>query len=196
MTIRNLIEAFSDLTMLPVRATDVRDWLIKSGIQDEIIMTPIDSDPEILRGTYEQYIIHETVYASPTLISRISYSKNQCPKWQNFICIKELMHVLDKRSMKTPTPQDVLALTNGLSKIFASTELGFQDFQTIHDKMMPYAALAILLPYKSREMLLAPFAQGKISAERISDETQIPIRYISMLMGTGWDEIYASLLKL
>jgi len=195
MAISKLIEFFSTFPKLPIYATDVRDRLVASGVQDEIIMTPIDSDPGILRGMYKQDIIRGAVYGSPTFVSEIFYSENQCLKWQNFVCVKELVHILDKPTLKTSRRQDVLALTDGVSKPLASLNLGVEDFKAGYDKLMSYAALAILLPYQSRADLFEHYAAGRITAEQISDETQIPLNYISTLMDPGWEDIRAYFLQ-
>ena len=196
MAIRKLIEFFSTFPKLPIYATDVRDRLVMSGVQDEIIMTPIDSDPDVLRGMYKQYIRRSAVYADPIFVSEIFYTQNQCIKWQNFVCVKELVHILDQPAVKTFKRRDVLALTDGVSKSLASLDLGVEDFKAKYDKLISYVALAILLPLQSRSELLEPYAIGRISAEQISDETQIPIKYIPMLMDPDWDDIHAMILQL
>ena len=196
MAISKLIEFFSTFPKLPIYATDVRDRLVASGVQDEIIMTPIDSDPDVLRGMYKQYVRRSAVYADPIFVSEIFYTQNQCIKWQNFVCVKELVHILDQPAVKTFKRRDVLALTDGVSKSLASLDLGVEDFKAKYDKLISYVALAILLPLQSRSELLEPYAIGRISAEQISDETQIPIKYIPMLMDPDWDDIHAMILQL
>jgi len=196
MAINKLVELFSTFPTLPIKATDVRDRLVQTGVQDEILMTPIDSDPRVLRGMYKQYIRRGAVYGDPIFVSEVFYTQNQCLKWQNFVCVKELVHILDQPAVKTFKRRDVLALTDGVSKPLASLDLGVEDFKAKYDKLISYVALAILLPLQSRSELLKPYATGHVSAEQISDETQIPINYIPMLMDPDWDDIHAMILKL
>ena len=74
------------------------------------------------------------------------------------------------------------------------------QFQDPHAENMRHAnndnvailhAVAVLFPFKVRQLLLPPFEEGKISIQEIAEKiVDLPPKYVATVMSHRWETIY------
>lgn len=122
----------------------------------------------------------------------IGYSKNLRKDWQRLVCCKELIHILDPIDCRVMTEEEFDRLCE---KIVLPLDLQepLDGKPVWTDRLAVYQALAILFPWASRQLLLQPFKLEKISLEEIAASTDLPIRYVSLVMSSVWEVVHRSL---
>ena len=128
MALRHLIEALAHIDRLPVEINEVRDHLIKLGIQDEIIFSPEDMDPARVRGVLYKYTTHPGMYAPPDLVSLIVYSSRLSLEWQRVVCSKEIVHIFDPPAESAKTPEEVQEFLDKLLGPLSTDDFGLPLF--------------------------------------------------------------------
>ena len=109
---------------------------------------------------------------------------------ERLVCCKELLHILDQNYMKVSTPSAVVDL---IEKIILPPELvdPFADgIHTNSDRVAILHALAVLFPLSARAILLPPFKDGKLSAQKIAEIAELPVYYIQLVLNDGWLHIH------
>ena len=198
MSVKRLIEFFSMFSKLPIYAEDVRDHIVEMGVQDEILLREMDVPPDHLLGMFVRYRRRNGVYdATPSANSVVFYNTNIEPDAQNFVCIKELMHVFDDAiEANTRNREDFIALVDDLF----SSPLNIPPFDLsvggIADEMAVALALAILFPHEIRDDFIKAHSDGRMTYDDIGKECGLPSPIIPMLMSKKWEQIRAILLRI
>lgn len=191
---KKLIENFSSRDALPIEVTEAVTFLVASGMQDEIILSPEDTDPGKVRGIYYQYTKSPGVYAAPDLVTLIVYSKNVDLAWQRLICCKELIHLCDGSREKTDKAEEVDSLVEKLLGPLSTDDYGLADLMAAVDRLALYQALAVLFPLSAREAARAEIANGKRTIEEIADWALLPSPLVAFVVSDAWVDVYKAIL--
>jgi hypothetical protein len=184
-----LIKAFEDKTTLPIDLNEVSDWLIKHGIQDEINFVPVNLDPEgAIRGFIRRYRRSGGVYAESDAVSNIYYDARQPVEWQNLVCAKELLHILDGACVTTREAFE--KLTQRLILPYDLSHLADDPDFALVDKVGTAPACALLLPLAVRELLLPAYKAGLVTAAEIARQAVMPVEYVRSVMSDIWPTVY------
>lgn len=197
MTASALIEFFSTFTRLPVMAEDVRDQLVEMGVQDEILLRPMDVPPDDLLGMFVRCRRRRGVYAQEVSNrSIILYNCNIDPDMQNFVCVKELMHVFDDRiKAQTNNAADLTALIDDLFADHLASPFN-PSLGGIIDEMAVALALAVLFPHDIRDDFIAAHASHRMSHEDIAKLAGLPVSVIPSLLAKKWESTRELLLAI
>ena len=202
MSLSKLIDFFSTFSLLPVEINDVRDQIVELGVQDRIIIRPVDIDPLELMGLYYQYKSKKAPYESE-LCSLVLYSSRLPRDWQRVVCCKEMIHIMDAAAFRTSTEDRLFGLVDRLTRdgsiIDFMKSLGSQftspsgftrtDLEAFKDIAALFQAVAVLTPQEVVEELQPAYRQGLISAQTIATQAQIPIEIVPRIMADDWPEV-------
>jgi hypothetical protein len=185
--IRNLIASIAAAIGRPIEVSTVRDALIKMGIQDQIQLFP---DPEMnsehLRGVFYQYTRRDSVYGDPILVTLITYCSQLSIQWQRVICVKELIHVLDKDVEKTNLSDEIEGLINRIIGPFSTEDFNAYDIMALKDKMALYQSLSVLFPSKSRQDFLIKHG---VNVELAMEIFCLPEWAVKLVLSSEWPKI-------
>jgi hypothetical protein len=192
MSIKDLISLVSSKETVPI---DIQDEVIPlvqaiSGFGHlDIYFWKKDMNSNLLRGKIAHWEYPDGNGGTRQVID-IDFPASLSLDWQRMICCKELVHILDpidcrvmteesfdKLCEKLVLPPDLQEPTNGLA-IWT-------------DRMAVFQALAILFPWASRQHLVEPYRAKKITAEKISELFDIPLRYVYLVMSDDWQKVHA-----
>lgn len=185
-----LIESFEKETVLPIDLNKVRQWLLDNGIQNEIDFIPCELNPEgVIRGFVRRYKAHKGGWEiEPDLASSIYYDTRQPIEWQNMVCAKELLHILDGACVSDKKTFDQLtqrlALPDDIQHL-----LNDPDFALV-DKIGTSPACALLLPLAARELLLPAYQPRVITAADIARQAVMPEEHVRTVMSDFWPHVY------
>lgn len=195
MPIYRLIEQFENNTKLPIDLDAASSWIVQNGIQNEINFIPVELETGVIRGFVKRYKRHKGGWdPDPDLISDIYYAENQSHDWQNIVCAKELLHVLDGACVNSKEKFEKLtqrlSLPNDLQHLLEDP-----DYVMI-DKFGTSPASALLLPMAARELLLPAYGQGLITASEIAKLAEMPVQHVRTVMSDSWPQIYELIKKI
>lgn len=148
MSLRKVLDAFSDRCSGPIEITEIASAVERTGITNYIQFVPVDMNPNVLYGIYHEFESHEIPmpYSDQRVISRILYSQHLSSEWQRLVCCKELVHIFDNEAIRTRTPTQVV----GLIKNLVDREPGDVGTQAklmaIHDELAVFQAIGLLCP--------------------------------------------------
>jgi hypothetical protein len=185
-----LIEAFENETVLPIDLNKVVRWLTDAGIQNEINFVPVELEPEgAIRGFIRRYKRHKGGWDSdPDEVSNIYYDSRQPLEWQNLVCAKELLHILDGACVTTREAfhklTQRLTLPDDLQHL-----LDDPDFAVL-DKLGTAPACALLLPLAAREVLLPAYRRGLVTEAEIARQAVMPVEHVRTVMSDIWPAVY------
>ncbi len=188
MLIQNLAKNFETRVKLPIEIFEVRDAVVRLGIQDSIIFSGEDMDPANCRGAFYQYTQRAVVYGEPELVSLIVYSQHLTIPWQRMVCCKEIMHVLDKQEGKTNKKEEVVALAEKLLGPLSSEDYGLADFMAATDRLALYQGLAVLFPLAARTQALDKVKKTKTVAE-IAEWASVPEPLVNFVLDPAWPKL-------
>ena len=197
MSVGKLIAFFSTFTRLPVYVEDVCAQIVEMGIQDEILLVPMDVPPEKLLGMLVSYE-PSTMYGETRNCSIIFYNTNVSRDLQRVICCKELMHLLDGKDVHTSTSADFSRLVDGVLDVknaLPASPLPANN-QALLDHMALLMAYAVLFPHEIRDDFISAHDDGRMSVSDIAEELDIPTNAVSMLLDKSWEAIRAILLRM
>ena len=189
MGVKRLIEQFENETKLPFDLNRAKAWLLDNAVQNEINFIPVELDIGIIRGFLKRHKAHRGGWdPEPQLVSNIFYATNQEIEWQNLVCAKELLHILDgacvttRAELKRLTQR--LTLPNDLQHLLSDP-----DYVKI-DRFGTAPASALLLPMAARNALLESYNKGLITAAEIAKQAVVPIQHVRTVMSESWAELY------
>lgn len=186
MTLLRVLDHFNPIRELPIEIPDMRDVVIKFGIQDSIVFVPCQKmDPTKLRGAFYQYTTHKGVYVAPDFRTLIVYSGQLSIDWQRLVCAKELIHVLDGKAEKTKTEDELQGLIDKIIGPLSTEDFGLADIMAAKDKLAVYQALAVLFPDAARADALAFIANGG-TVDEIVRRASIPERFVRLVLTDEW----------
>jgi hypothetical protein len=190
-----LIEAFEKQTLLPIDLNLATKWLLDAGIQNEITFVPAELDPQgAIRGFIHRYKQHKGGWdPEPDLVSDIYYDPRQTIEWQNMVCAKELLHILDGACVTSKAAFDKLtqrlALPEDVKHLLDDPDFAFMD------KAGTAPASALLLPMGARETLMPAYKAGLITAAEIARQAVMPVEHVRTVMSDVWLSVYPIIKK-
>lgn len=186
-----LIEAFEKETVLPIDLNKVSRWITREGIQDEINFVHAKLDPEgVILGFVRRYRRHRGGWSiEERAISDIYYDDRQPIEWQNMVCAKEMLHILDGACVSDSKTFDALvqrlALPDDVQHLLDDPDFAFVD------KVGTAPACALLLPLAARELLMPAYEKGQITAADIARQAVMPVEHVRTVMSDIWPTVYA-----
>lgn len=190
----DVIQIFADREEVPVDVNEVVDVLRGSGIKHDIFFYEVRIEDESLRGA----LLHwEWPNTDPIReCADIYYASDLGSDWKRLVCCKELLHILDKETYRVKTPAEVKRL---VERIVLPTE--FQDpikdgIGVITDRFAIYQAVAVLFPWATRELLLAPYKSQKLTVDDIAKMVDLPPRYVKLVMSDYWPDSYKTIVDM
>lgn len=186
---KKLIEQFSDIEMLPIEITEVRDAILDLGVQDQIHIVGNSADTAKVWGAYYKFSRHPGVYAAPELHSIIAYNLGLSIEWQRVVCCKELVHIFDRDEERTNTPEHVVELAAKLLGPMSSEDFGIGEIMALKDKIAMYQSLPLLFPNAARSKALAAIAAGTHDAKSIAKQAVLPLSIVTLILSKDWPAI-------
>jgi hypothetical protein len=194
MSLRKLAARLEKVEQLPVEIEEVRDALVALNIQDEIIFSPEDIDPKMLRGFLYRYTKRPGVYAAPELVSLVVYSSQLPIEWQRVVCSKELVHILDSPGESAKTPEQVQEFLDKLLGPISTEDYGLADLMAANDRLAVYQALPLLFPRAARERVMARRKREEVTINQIAEWAMLPVEFMDLVLGDEWPTICEILL--
>lgn len=196
MLLKKLAKIFENEREMPIELPEIERAIVDVlCVQDHIIFSAEDMNPELCRGTYYQYTIRPALYAPPELHTLIVYSEHLDNPWKRLVCFKELVHVLDKTEGKTRTSADLVAFTEALLAPSSADEIGLADYQALEDRHAIYRALAVIFPPAARADAIDLLQSGTKTIDEIADWVSLPRRFVLMVMHDNWPQIRNEILE-
>lgn len=173
MSLKKLLESFGDYENVPIPAYFVRDWLIENGHQDEInfFLDP-SMNANVLRGQIAQWHYRSGPYGENKYVSDISISTNQSFCWQRFTAVKEMIHILDDKSLDTNDLEKIDRLTFDLVSPLART--AGNNPPVVAEDMAEVKALCVLCPLHIVDYFRERYAAGQLSNLDVATIFRIP----------------------
>ena len=198
MRVHDLITAFADRDILPIKVADVARLIMEAGIEEEICFIEVDIDTSILRGFIVQTTEPRGIYDANGngRISKIYHGTNQNLQWQRLVCCKELLHVLDETWQRAATPEEVSGLVKkmALPPRFQIPNDGTDDNRkALFDRVGALQAVAVLFPIAIRELLLSKHQEGVLADDEIVHIVGLPQVYVRLVMSEFWPKIHQAL---
>lgn len=190
----DLVRAFEGSEDLPVDTKAIKDWIVASGVQDEIEFVGVDIDTNVLRGFLRRFRYTTKPYADPTWAAHIYYGKGQTPEWINIVHCKEMVHLLDGAGAAC-RKEDFDTLLRRLTLPLEMKVLLEDPAYAQVDKFGDLYAAALLIPMAARAQLRPALASGDITILDIARLAVIPPKYAFMVMSDDWEHVYEILLK-
>lgn len=189
MNTKNLLHFFSFKTDLPIDTNEVAAKIASYGMLEVVEFVGVSLDEKRLKGAFNQYTCFPGVYALPAVKTEIFYVNTDDSKWKRLVCCKELLHLLDDNGAKSETREHVSDLIKnmcGAMPILADANL----VQTFTDHAMVLYAMALLLPFRARELMLPDYKSGRINDDIISEWVDLPPEVVHIVMSDGWPGLY------
>lgn len=164
---------------MPIRVDAVREWIIKAGLQDEIVFIPSDIDPTKLRGVIHQFTYRPKVYGEPIRASDIYFARPLNVCWTRLVCCKEMMHIFDRDDQKAGSRQLVGQLTFDL--VTPPAPDAPMSPQVLSDWLAIVKALIVLAPLEILEALRPYHESGEKKPYDIALFLRIPEAYIAYI---------------
>lgn len=189
MSLRKLYETFANVTTLPIEIEEVRDAIVRLGIQDEILLLPTELDIGELCGIFYQYVRREGLYADPQFCTIVVYPANAHIEAQRFVCCKELIHLMDSAVERVSTTERVAELVKKVLGPLTTVDVGIDDFIAAQDKMAAYRCIPLLFPSAARAEAAAMLAAGETTIEKIAEWSCLPEDIVNLVMEENWPEV-------
>jgi len=198
MTVSALIQTFAQWEKVPIDIEDhVKPEFLKLGVKDEVYFW---SDPKLNPGIIRGVIEHWEYPVGPSgptkYCADITYAEQLPHDWQRLVCCKELLHILDPVETRHTKPEDIHRL---IEKIILPVDLRDPLNDGIHantDRVADAYATAVLFPLRAREILWKPYNEKKLLIPKIANLTELPVRYVALVMNELWPEIHERLVAI
>jgi hypothetical protein len=186
---RLLLDYLSETRELPVEIKELISVLVDAGIQDEIYLRPVNTDPGSLRGAIRQFRKHQGVYGEALWVTHIVYSQNSPLEWQRITCAKEIVHLFDKDIEKTDTIEEVMGLIDKLVGPLTTETFGVVDIQATVDRFAVYKCLPLLLPKAALSDAKLSVSRGELSIQEVAEAACMPSELVSIMISDEWDKV-------
>jgi hypothetical protein len=196
MMIKNIIEATSTISAMPIEVSEISQIIVANGYQDNIIMRAVDAKPEKLRGVCHQYTTSPGVYVPPSFVSLIVYNQNLSLEWQRVACCKELVHICEKGVEKTSTQEAVIGLIDKLVGHSSRDDYSLYDYMAVMDRLGLYVAVGLLFPSAAREQAVSAVNGGMRSVSEIAEWVCLPEALVALALRPEWPDLLLNLLDM
>jgi hypothetical protein len=196
MSYKQLVERFSNVTVLPIDINDVVQFIVELGFRDDIKFVGVNMEGNgSLFGTFHSYYRPTGVYSEPDVCVDIIYNINLDSKWKRFVCCKELLHIFDSTHAQTKSLDDVERLIDDISSGLNDENSTGWGLHGLSDKLAIFRVMLVLFPRASRDLLIGPYRDGKIKISEIAELSAIPEEFVNFLMQNEYEKIYDTLLN-
>jgi hypothetical protein len=193
MSKARLIKAFEERVRLPVDLNDAADWILKRQIQNEINFIGVELDTGVIRGFLKRFRRPKGGWdIEPDDVSNIFYDNRQSIEWQNMVCAKELLHILDAACVSSK--EQFEKLTQRLSLPDEMRHLMEDPDFALVDKFGTAPACALLLPMAARNIVLPAYKAGVFTAADIAKQAEMPVEHVRTVMSDDWPTLYQLIL--
>jgi hypothetical protein len=190
MSLKQLLERFDPIRVLPVEIPELRAAIMQIGFQDEIRFIPCAKmNPAQLRGVFYQFTRHPAPYAAPEFWTLIIYSSLMSQEWQRLVCAKELIHVMDGKAEKTKTPEELQGLIDKIIGPLSTEDFGLADLMAAKDKLAVYQALGVIFPDAARDDALQAIGNGSKTRQQVMEQASIPMQFVNLVLADEWPSI-------
>lgn len=151
-------------------------------------------DPAVLRGScIVEEIPDESRPGGKYLVATINYAVADEAQMR-LVCCKELLHLLDPEICRPTTPSDVAKLAEDIALPSRLVDPVNSNHEA-SDRLMELLAAAVLLPLATRDRLVMPLKEGKVTLAEICDVAEIPQECVVMIMNERWPQTLAAIIK-
>lgn len=192
---KTLISEFATRNEVPVEINEIRDAVIKLGMQDQIVFIGRPVDLQKIWGAIYQYTTHSSSYAQPDLHTIIAYNTNLPVSWQRVVCCKELVHIFDRKEERTNTPEHVVELAEKILGPMSSEDFGFGDVMALKDKIALYQSLPLLFSNTARNAAITSIGEGRQTEKSVADAAALPLPLVKLMLSDEWPGIAEEFLK-
>lgn len=180
---------------MPVEVDDVVGVIRKFGIADEVY--PFD-DSKIQTNVLWGAITHwEYPREGWTVrVADIYTAGSLTIEEKRFVQTKELLHLLDHRTDRASTREEVDAL---ISRMILRPEHVDYDADGAHatsDRLAILYTLPVLFPLAVRELLIPKYQEKKISLSEIAKLVALPLAYVEEVMHPSWPHLLARMIEI
>jgi hypothetical protein len=185
--ILNKVAQKQSIYSLPININHVRDAINELCGGADIRYYFVDIDAEKVRGYFKKGYITSGPYASESqLIGNVYVSINQTEEWQNFVAVKEMLHLMDSEKYSTHEQQAIANLLEDMSSPvddFMSVDTSHPRGQMmITDHVAAISAVEVLFPYEVRKFLRQQYEETKIADYELMQVAAMPDRWVRWAM--------------
>lgn len=198
MSVAALIKKFDVRTSVPVDVNDVADEIRARGIKDEINFFEVTLETQHLKGQ----LVHIDEWTEPGFQGAPSktwadvyFAKTMPDDEKRHVACKELLHILDPKLCWAATQEEIDRL---FGKIGLPPEMQtpLSDGAEVNrDRVAEFEAVAVLFPWATRQLLMRPFNEGKLTLEDIARLVDLPYKYVAFVMHESWEAVHESLIN-
>lgn len=192
---KKLISEFATRNEVPVEINEIRDAVIKIGMQDKIVFIGKSVDTQKIWGAIYQYTTHSSPYAQPDLHTIIAYNTDLPVPWQRVVCCKELVHIFDRKEERTNTPEHVVELAEKILGPMSSEDFGFGDVMALKDKIALYQSLPLLFSNAARDAAISAISAGRKTEKSVAEAAALPVSLVKLMLSDEWPAIAEEFLK-
>jgi len=191
-----LLGMFSLAQSLPVEVDTIADFILEKGFVSRIIFHRSLRHHDAICGQliHEKYSVPYAVDGDE--VAHIVVSDDLEDDEARLIAAKELAHISDSFGATAKTEavvdkmmQDLVIPAEAQTEM-ASLGIGLEAKA---DQIGIFTALALLIPYESREEILPYLKSGSITLKQVAELFQIPVAWTMIVMGPNWDAIFLKL---
>ena len=187
----NIYRHFATQTVLPIKLSDIKAAILKTGEVTTITRFPVDIDELALHGMLRVFRDKPPYANEDRVMAQIAYYEGLDEEQVRLVCTKEMLHLLDD-------PVATAATQDQVSKLIEEITLPIEAVASIpgisdHTKLLH--ALCVLMPRAARRILKASFDEGKMTAEDIARVAKIPEPYARLVMNDRWEDLELKICK-
>ncbi|MGA8169563.1 MAG: hypothetical protein WB816_01805 [Methylocystis sp.] len=192
--LEKIIAEFSEVSELPIEITEVRQAILRNGVQDRIVFCPDEAmDQTKLIGAYYQYTRRDGLYGDTELVSIIVFCSKLEVSWQRMICCKEMVHILDDDAEKTDTLEELDGLLTRLLGPLSTGDFNIFDIMATKDRLALYQAIPLLFPMTARNNAVEKLKRGECSVADIAEAAVMPKQLIEIALRDEWPRLLRDL---
>jgi hypothetical protein len=105
-------------------------------------------------------------------------------------------HILDPVECQTATQREFETLVERIVLPPGLVDPFQDELHASIDRIAILQAMAVLLPWDARALLLPPLNAGKLDLEEIATMADLPLPNVAVVMSPLWDDIHVKLLRL
>jgi hypothetical protein len=183
MTFRALVEHFARVEELPIRVSDVLDWIRANTDHKDFTLHAVERQHRAFRGAFRRMAVpNGKLYSHEVdIITQVLYGQDLDDDWKRLVIVKEALHVFEPPGSQTNTPEGVRKL---IAQVI-SPDLRSTFMAALDDHLGAYRAMAVLLPRKARTKLKAAVASGTRTTSEVARYVRLPDFYVGLWLDYG-----------
>jgi len=191
-----IVSATQSVYDLPININHVKHAVSKLCGGAELSYFFLDIDSAKVRGYFKKGYITKGVYSTDSeLVGQVFVSINQDEHWQNFVGVKEALHLLDSETSTAGNQQSVAHL---IQDLHTSIDLDGESARNIiraADRVALVGAVEVLFPYEARLAVREKYEADKLKDFELAKIAAIPDRFVRAAMTDRWFQASAEARK-